>query len=264
MEWLAGRVVSRFTDECVVLQDNGINAGMPDLLIDYRDRQPGYVEVWTDIQGDYAAMWSRWMSVGRIPYPMAAPSLSRAWQVTVSGAAFQKSWPLERELEALLRDLELRGMVFERVASEETLRAFGGSVARLLDLGVVQLASAPSGAGVANLYPAGTSGPAAVSWEPVLDWISATLSSPQFKDNRRKLAATGAHERHMFIGATFTSPGEVFFALKLPDQSLPQVPPSLPHEMTHLWLVNAIAAERVLAWFPDRGWIEVIRNWATD
>lgn len=237
---------------------------MPDLLIDYRDRQPGYVEVWTDIQGDYAAMWSRWMSTGRIPYPMPAPSLSRAWQVTVSGAAFQKSWPLERELEGLLRDLEARGMIFERVAPENTLRTVGGAAAHLLDLGVVQLASGPNGAGVADLYPAGITGPAVVSWEPVLDWISVKLSSRQFEDNRRKLAATGADERHIFIGATFTSPREVFFALKLPDQSLPQVPPLLPPEITHLWLMNAIAAERVLAWFPDRGWIEVIRHWATD
>ena len=54
-ECSAARVVARLTGERVVLQDDGSRAGMADIRIEYADRSPGYVEVWTDIEPGYAA-----------------------------------------------------------------------------------------------------------------------------------------------------------------------------------------------------------------
>lgn len=98
----------------------------------------------------------------------------------------------------------------------------------------------------------------------MLNWITQTLASPRLTDVRAKLARTNAYERHAFVGVTFTSPGEVFFALSVNEQTLPSEPPALPREITHLWLMNAPSLDRCLAWFPDRGWFDTMHHWATD
>jgi hypothetical protein len=117
---------------------------------------------------------------------------------------------------------------------------------------------------VIRLYPDGIRGPAVITWVPVLDWIARTLGSQRLTDVRAKLALTNADERHAFLGVTYTSPGNVFFALTIEEQTLPSEPPSLPVEITHLWLMNTSSLERCVAWFPDRGWFDPMRHWATD
>lgn len=65
------------------------------------------------------------------------------------------------------------------------------------------------------------------------------------------------------LGVSYSSPGEVFFALAIDERTLPSEAPALPAEITHLWLMNP-SGDRCIAWFPDRGWFDVARNWATD
>jgi hypothetical protein len=67
------------------------------------------------------------------------------------------------------------------------------SVRRLLDLGVVMLASAPSDKGIIRLFPAGIHGPAIHTWEPVLGWIEQTTAQG-LADVRAKLAMTNAQD----------------------------------------------------------------------
>ncbi len=75
---------------------------------------------------------------------------------------------------------------------------------------------------------------------------------------------TGAAERHIFIGITFTSPEQVYFGLTLGEQGLPALAPTLPREITHLWLWNIEGGDRCVVWFPDRGWLDAMNNWATE
>ena len=57
-EAAAARVVARLTGEPVALQDDGSQSSMPDIRIDYRDRPAAFVEVWTDVDPNYAAMYA--------------------------------------------------------------------------------------------------------------------------------------------------------------------------------------------------------------
>ena len=260
-ESMAARVVARLTGELVILQDDGSRASMPDICIEYTGRPPGYVEVWTDIDPKYAETMALLMKrQHQLPHVATAQDLLRDWQVTVGAAHLGR---LEAEMEELLAHLEGAGEVFERVATLHALQSNPNpSVRRLLELGVVMLSSAPSDEGIIRLYPAGIHGPAIHTWEPVLAWIEQTLRG--LADVRAKLAMTNARERHIFLGATYTSPSSVFFGLTTDVQTLPAEPPRLPPEITHLWMMNAQSGDRCVAWFPERGWFDAARCWATD
>jgi hypothetical protein len=236
---------------------------MPDIRIEHRDLRPVYAEVWTDTDPRYAAMHSRLMKPeNRLPLELTDPALTRVWWVAVSGATNVDR--LQSEIVNILTQLEHAGVTFERGGElalyDEPL------VIQRLSHGVVRVSSRPcreGDRGTIRLYPAGISGPAAISWDPVIDWLRRTLSSARLDDVRSKLAATGADERHLFFGITFSSPSEAFFALDDYKQSLPDEPPGLPEEITHLWLMRASSPGRCLAWFPDRGWFNPSQHWAT-
>ncbi len=266
-EYAAARVVARLTGEQVTLQDDGSRDGMVDIRVDYADRPSGYVEVWTEIEPGYAATHSRLMGPSRqLPHELLMTALRRDWFVTVSGASDLRR--LEAEIEDLVGSLETSGLTFETVADLRVLNTHPDpNVNRLVALGVVMLSSRPATMpdhGAVRLSPPGIEGPVHIRWEPVLDWIANTLVSPQLNDVRSKLARTGADERHAFLGISFSSPGDVYFALSMEEHSLPREPPKLPDEITHLWLMQAPPLGRCLAWFPDRGWLDVMWHWATD
>lgn len=264
-EHSAARVVARLTGVPVIVQDDGSRAGMADLRVEYPDRPAGYVEVWTDMEEGYASTYSELWKPGRqLPREVPIDRSHRDWFVTISGAAQLRI--LERELVAHITALEAIDTTFETVAERDALgRHPSPVVSRLVELGVVRLASRPASAeyGLTRLYLSGISGPALVDWRPVLDWISQTLTSTRLADVRAKLARTAALERHAFIGVTFTSPGEVYFSLSRDECTLPPEPPHLPAEITHLWLMQAPSLGRCLAWIPDRGWLDVSKHWTT-
>lgn len=264
LELKAGRVVARLTGRPVFLQDDGGSDGMVDMRIEYADRD-AFVEVTTDIDSGYAAMFSGLVKGGQIPEMVQMASLHRAWSVTLSGASRRRR--LDPQLEGLLASLEAMGLMFQLVAPVETLKAIPNvSVQRLLGLGVVTLSSAPAqpGRGGALLYPDGIIATSVASWDPFLDWISETLASPQLTDVRQKVMRTQSAERHVFLGVTFSSPSYVYFALTFDEHGLPPVAPTLPPEITHLWLWNVAGGDRCVVWFPERGWLDAAKNWSTE
>lgn len=260
-EYMAARVVARLFAERVILQDDGSRPGMPDICIEYAGQPPGYVEVWTDIESKYAETWALLEKrQDGLPYVVEAPHLRRAWQVTIGAAHLGR---LEAEMEHLLAQLESAGEAFGLVATLHVLKSNPNpSVQRLLELGVVMLGSGPSDTGMIRVGPAGIHGPAIHTWGPALDWIEQTLVG--LTDVRRKLTMTKADERHVFLGATYTSPSSVFFGLCFDVQTLPGEPPRLPPEITHLWLMNAQSTQRCVAWFPGHGWLDTMRHWRTE
>ena len=189
-------------------------------------------------------------------------TLRRDWDVTVSRASFKA---LDKELEPLLLRLESTGQRFEIVQRLISLESPDATITRLIELGVVMLSSKTRMVEPATvrLFPDGIVGPRGPQWPAILAWIAQTLASEKLKGVRGKLAATSANERHFFLGVSYSSPGEVFFALAVGDQTLPSETPALPTEITHLWLMNP-SGDRCIAWFPDRGWFDVARSWTTD
>jgi len=263
-EFMAGRVVARLTGDRVVLQDDGSERAMPDVRIERADGRSGYLEVWTDTDEASAAMQAELYERGRgVPLIWAAPSLRRVWSVTVSGATdFRR---LERDLPSVLLAMEDAGETDEtvRVVVEQASRQVP-YMGELLRLGVVHVSSRPprvDEAGMIRIHPDGITGPGELSWEPVLRWVGEILASPRLDGHRRKLAAQQSDERHLFLGVTVSSPGAVYFAL-IDHPGVPSVAPTLPDGITHLWIMEW-RGERCLIWFPDRGWQDASRHWAT-
>lgn len=259
----AARVVARLTGARTILQDDGSHDRMPDIRVEYSDGRLAYVEVWTDVDPGYAAVYSRLMRPkNELPLKLAEPASSRIWWVIVSGSTNVDR--LEAEVGVILTRLERKGVTFERVGELASYDV--PEVEQLLSHGVVRVSSrlAPADEqGTVLLLPHGISGRPSITWEPVLKWIAQATASERLKDVRRKLAATGAEERHLFLGITYSSPSDVFFALKYEERSLPHQAPGLPREISHLWLMPASSPGRCIAWFPDRGWFDVSDHWAT-
>jgi len=180
---------------------------MPDIRIDYADKPPGYVEVVVDIEPSYAAV------AAQIWKPFNPLSADMTWKVHVTGQANLKQ--LQQKLPKILGNLQHPP---EPLAEQEIAR-----------MGVTVLEPWTPGpnrpAGI-YLAPEGIRGSAALLWKPLLEWIKTLLESDGVADVRKKLAATGAAERHAFIGASFTSPGDAYFALR--REGWPELPPSEP------------------------------------
>ncbi len=244
-EGMAARVVARLTGGRVVLQDDGSKPAMPDIRIDYEDKPAAYVEAVVDIEPSYAAMEAEiWKPAPLMP-------ADRFWQVNVSGRSKLKD--LRRDLPRILASLH-------GPPGPQEARQFARLGVTVTGPGMPR----PGESGAIQLMPEGIYGPALLTWEPFLDWINAFLASGRAADVRRKLAATGAAERHAFVGASFTTPGPAYFALR--QEGWPELPgdnPALPPEITHLWAWSVPGIGRCLAWFPDTGWLDPIDHWAT-
>jgi hypothetical protein len=260
-ELAAARVVARLTGERVVLQDDNSAHGMVDIRIDHRDRAPGYVEVVTDIDPAYSAMADLVRGQNEIP----AADLGRVWFVTVSAKAHVRT--LTRDLPERLHGVQQSGALFEIVHWQQHLDGHpSDQVRELAALGVVRLASRPvqpDEAGRILLSGEGTGGPAALDWAAFDDWLTDYLHDHLRADVRRKLAATGVTERHVFIGVSFSTRWAAYHALSDDYCGLPDRPPRLPVEVTHLW-VWSYPVGRCIAWFPDTGWLDPVAHWATN
>lgn len=242
-EGMAARVIARLTGERVIIQDDGSKPSMPDIRIEYAAKPAAYVEVVADINPSYAAM-NRAISKG----VQSLPS-DRIWWVRLSGQSNVNE--LRRRLPTLLG-----GGTIDQAEAQQ-----------LAEMGVTVEGPAiprPGQTGGIHLLPAGIKGSPLPAWGYLLDWLAAFLSSSERHDVRSKLASTNAGERHAFVGASFTTNENAFFALY--EEGRPELPasnPTLPPEITHLWVWTTPALGRCLAWFPETGWIDVADHWAT-
>lgn len=259
-EALAARVVARLTGERVVIQDDNSVQGMADLRIEYADRPTAYVEIVSDVDPAYAQL----NQLVFREQEMAAPSLGRIWYVTVAKSAMLKL--LRPRLAGLLRRLEDAAIFLEIVQPDGSLaRSSVEELSQLHHLGVARLCSRapqPDEEPKILLYPQGIGGPAEQDWQALHTWLADFLSAPGRADVRRKLAATGAAERHAFVGLPLGKEWPAFHSLHEQYGGLPDQPPALPPEVTHVW-VWAQPIGRCVAWFPDRGWFDPRRHWAT-
>ncbi len=233
---------------------------MADIMIEYRDRPAALAEVVTDIDEQYSAMVSAVRDVQEVP----APCLGRLWWVTVSPSARLRT--LVTTLPELLRVAEDAKAYFEIVVPQQNLeRHSADAVRRLANLGVVQLASRPLGTGEPGkvlIHGEGTGGPAQLDWPSFDRWLAAFLFDKKRADVRKKLDASGSMERHVFIGASFSTPWAAYHALSDEYRDLPPSDPKLPTEVTHLWAWS-YPIGRCIAWFPDTGWFDPSSRWAT-
>lgn len=184
------------------------------------------------------------------------PNLAGGWMIELDPAA--QGNDLRRQLPNLLRDLEAhsvrefgsgyrhRGERYrpdaERLGIAHGRQGgtdFPGSVYFTIDLPIER-----------------TGGIVASTGDALVEWANEWIIDPGRADNLRKLAASGMAERQLCLVLPdfATVPFGVLDLLTREGAPLPTVPPILPPEVTHLWVLSVWTMADGVRWSPDGGW----------
>ena len=226
--------------------DDGSKPGMHDLDVIWGEGQRASVEVTAAVDADSTELWNIVNGQGR----WVESDLAGGWLVHVKPNARQ----LRRRLPPFLRSLESAG-----------IREFHSDATPNL---------APPPPGVLEAKQSGTDFPGSIYVQPDLpleqvagymadtgnalaEWLGAFLRDNERADVRRKLARSGAEERHAFVIVTGLSgvPFAVTGLLIPDDAPLPIVTPDLPSEVTDVWAASS--------WDSGVGfrWSSATRRW---
>jgi hypothetical protein len=262
-ELAAARVVARYLGERVLLVDDNTANAQVDVRIDYADGHTGWAEVITDTDEEYARLYEKVRGEG---FKLESTLPSRHWQLHLAPSCDFR-W-LRNEGIASLTRLEAEGLYFPNYTEHGALLSAGSATAaELANHGVIALCSRAAqhgDTGAVQIFPQGIGGPQEEDWDGFHLELSGLLRNSKVAEHSAKLMATEAEERHLFVGTTWTSAWPLDYWLHEEHDELPDRPPHLPPEITHLWLWSVISSRRVLGWFPDRGWFDPSRNWATE
>lgn len=248
----ARKVIARFLGVPVVQHDDqSAPWGLPDLRIEYPDRPHAVAEVVRDVdqarpkQRD--ALHSRGWSIDD-------PSLTRSWAIEPEPDADIRQ--LRKDLPPILKSAEQAGRSQVQPLPWSQLDPIAYELYRLR---LIRAQSFPRSAGTPAVWFAPGR---PYSWDGDLDlipaWCAAVLTA--HVDVPEKLARAPFTERHAFLVATTDGDLTAYQALTKrphpgwPDRSpeaLPTTAPKLPPGVECVW---ACGPERVVVWFPDRGW----------
>lgn len=247
----------------VVQHDDGSADGMHDLDVYDGPARVAAVEVTAAADGQVIALWKlvnppgeRWIE----------PALAGGWMITLRTDARAKQ--LRRDLPELLTTLETEGT---RAIGIDYLHPGNPLRERLEALGVVSLdqndTDFPGSIYLTvELDDDRSGGCIADHSNAVADWVSEFLADEGRADVRDKLARSGAPQRHAFVIVPGFS--EAPFAAADPlarnDSPTPSVPPTLPAEITHVWVTSTWSSRWGFRWSPmPIGWERFAKDVAT-
>lgn len=183
------------------------------------------------------------------------PQLNGGWMVGLTPTARAKR--IRDELPALLA----------------TLEGLGVPGLRVLDSRGHPLVDVADDLGIVSLWQSGTDYPGSIyitielptersggmvdeSGDHLARWVGGFLSEPAQADVRAKLGASGAAARHAFVilPGFSTAPFPVADTLMGGSAGVPDEPPSLPAEITHVWVATTWSSGSGLRWSPGNGW----------
>ncbi len=250
-QWAAACIAEALDVE-VVQHDDGLQDGMHDLDIVRPDRRDA-VEVTAAADAESIELWKlmnnredRWI----------VPSIDGGWNVTLDPTARAKR--ILGELPDLLAEMEQRGIPEYRRRLTR-LPIVDALEARAIALGIVNASQGDTDyPGVIYLGIHQDAEPTGGIVDPMSGalppWVGAFLADRQQADVLAKLDRSGALERHAFIifPVFTTAPFCVVDPLWRGDA--PTVAPSLPCEVTHVWLASVWSITTGLRWCPIGGW----------
>jgi hypothetical protein len=262
-EYQAARIVARATGAHVVLQDDNAEARMPDLHIGYTDGRTGVGEVVT-VTDQQRAAESRAFANGGLD--LFGDNLSWQWWVTAPPNV-DRRW-VRAPLLQVLEEMEAANDRPPMLAPIDPAAASLGE-RKLLALGVTAVAANDRPAerrGHVRWQPEGVGGELDLDMDCFQDWLHRFLAEPLARAKTDKLTAVhGDIDRHLLVGVSWSAPWAVLRLLDQDVVALPAETPRLPIGLSHLWIWGCESpASRALAWWPDRGWFDVARRWATE
>ena len=246
-------LIERHLGAPVSQHDDQSAPGMHDLTISYPDGRRGAVEVTA------AEDQTRRAEVGAIGAEpvLQAPGLNSGWLALLEPGASVKT--ARRALPDLCAQLETAGVT--TLDAHQARPDQGHDVAALHRLlAQAQVVSLRSG----TMRP----GVIAIAGSMDVQWLSSDPEDvvrfvERFVQSRpadsAKLARSGADERHLFIlGGWFPEDWPSLHPLSLDFADLPTLAPSLPEQVTHVWLcAQSERPSRIVMWCAEHGWQQV-------
>lgn len=89
----------------------------------------------------------------------------------------------------------------------------------------------------------------------LVEFACEKLTGKEGDTLRRQLGNANATERHAFLFIGDEEYIEETAPLRSSSEELPSSPPRLPTPVDGLWLTGDWAGARLIAWLPDRGWL---------
>jgi hypothetical protein len=250
-EWAAQMIAAALGAE-VEQHDDGSRDAMHDLDIVYDDGARAAVEVTAAADGESIELWNLMNGGGR----WVEADLTGGWMVSlVPGARANR---LRKELPALLRLLEESAVEEARVGTSR-ITSYAAAMAASLGIAHLQRSNTEFPGSIyitLDLPMERTGGFVADTGDALAPWVSHFLESEARRDVRHKLWSSGADERHAFL----LLPGfaEADFGvtdLLMRDRApLPEIPPALPREVTHVWVVSTWSSGSGMRWAPGDRW----------
>jgi hypothetical protein len=251
-EW-ARAVATKALAVSVEQYDDNSQDGMHDLWIAYPNRPWGAMEVTLAADPESIELFGL-MDGGR---RQIFAGLAGGWSVVLDPSARAKT--LRPALQPFLAELETAGQ--SRIDVEPGGISVGTWEQRACDLGIANLFQGGTdypGSVYISVEPRESAGFVAPTGDAIAAWIGDYLRAER-RDVLAKLARSGAQERHAFVlvpGFT-TAPFAVTELLMNEHARLPLVPPELPTEVTHVWVVGSFYGVEGFYWAPEIGWSRV-------
>jgi hypothetical protein len=251
----AQRVIGRALDLDVVQHDDNSEDGMYDLRVGPRENPVIAIEVVSAVDNVFTATWNSGPAKGPKQWPLISD-----WIVQLERQANNKQ--IEAHLPATLAALESAN--FDGgLPVDHILRRHNRPIWEVLNgLGISFVCSRRPGRGEVSFTMSGRGGAIDSHGANVPRWIGEWLRDARRDDVLKKLAATTALERHVFIPVSLQGAGwpiESYLTTWLGQRELPSDPPDLPNPVTAVWLVSTMAERGVRwdgrrwSWFMARG-----------
>lgn len=223
--------------------DDGSQDSMPDLRIDWPDRDGAAVEIVRDADQDTVEQAN---ALGDRGLFIPAPDLTHSWGVQITPRTSIKA--AHRLLPALFAEAEQSGETVLQGLQWKGLSPLGY---RLFRLGIERAdrgaPAGPEGAHITLLQVRG--GTWDFNMDAIPTWCEAFLA--EAADVPTKLAGSGFAERHAVLAVTSFGDMAAWRALHATTApALPQADPELPEGVDQVW----VWGERILHWAPGAGW----------
>lgn len=249
-EWARG-LMEIATGSTVVQHDDGSRPGMHDLWILPDDSEKQAVEVTAAADPEAIPLWKLLDGTGE---RWIDNRLAGGWSVEFRPTARARA--VRQDLPDFLLDLERLGV--QRLSIHELPSPLGDRLASLGITTASQLGTDFPG----SIYPLvdqSVLNGLDIMESPVASlpsWVGDFLREPERADNLAKLERSGVSRRHVFIivPAFSTAPANVVSVL-LSDLAPTNLPdPSMPPEVTDIWVASTWAEGAGLRWSSADGW----------
>lgn len=230
-DW-ARNIVANELGTQVDVHDNGSQSGMYDLIIGSVSKPEYAIECVGSVDPVATETWN----VGPAKGPIKVDS-SRDWRISITKSANIKL--LRRHIANVIGECEKLGLT-EFMPVDWQMKRFSSDLFNRLDnLGITSIYMfRAEGHGDVDLIQDGGGGPISQNGEDLAEWIGDFLNRQDKVDVVKKLAKSGAKEKHAFIPIVTGGAPWVVESYFLGDMNLPSIEPDLPEPITGAWVVS--------------------------